>query len=280
MTSFSEYTGYVLAGYLALTVFFYMLAMIVPKAGFVARALGSYMALLISACFGVFISIVFRLVGYGQNAQWATARCFKYTMLLFTGITFTVEDPKNILGTQRPAVFVANHQTELDVLMLGCVFPKYCSMTAKASLKHTPFLGWFMRLSGAIFLDRKNSKDARQVMSGAADEMKNKRQSVYLFPEGTRSYSKEPMLLPYKKGAFHLAVQGQVPIVPIVVANYSHVLWLKGLWFTSGKIPIKSECPIPEACAVEATSMANPPVLGQFSTPSRPSALPLPTLTS
>ena len=139
----------------------------------------------------------------------------------------------------RPAVFIGNHQTELDVLMLGCMFPKYCSVTAKKSLKNWPFLGWFMTLSGSVFIDRKNSKDARAAMAGAAEQIKTLKQSVYMFPEGTRSYAKEPMLLPFKKGAFHLAVQAQVPIVPVVAANYSDTLYIKGMVFKSGKIPCK-----------------------------------------
>jgi len=123
--------------------------------------------------------------------------------------------------------------------MLGTMFPKYCSVTAKSSLKRIPFLGWFMALSGSIFIDRKNSNDAREAMKGAANEIRAKRQSVYMFPEGTRSYTKDPVLLPFKKGAFHLAVQAGVPVVPVVVANYSHVLYIRGLVFNSGKIPIK-----------------------------------------
>jgi len=235
------YTTYFFTGYAALTLAFYMLSVAVPKAGFVARVLASYISLVVSALFGVFISILLRIVGDVQVAQWATARCFKHVMALTTGITFEIDDPKGHLNNVRPAVFISNHQTELDVLMLGAAFPKHCSMTAKSSLKKTPFLGWFMTLSGAIFINRTNSADARQAMSGAANEMRTKRQSVYIFPEGTRSYSKDPELLPFKKGAFHLAVQAQVPIVPVVVANYSHILWIKGLVFKSGSIPIKGE---------------------------------------
>lgn len=241
MAAFLSYVGYFLAGYTALTVFFYMLSAVIPKAAFVARSLASYLALILSSLYGVTASIVLRLVGLNQLSQWAVARSFKFLMGLSTGVTFEVEDPKGHLKNVRPAVFIGNHQTELDVLMLGCMFPKYCSVTAKASLKKVPFLGWFMALSGSIFLDRANSKDAREAMSGAANEMRSKRQSVYMFPEGTRSYAKDPMLLPFKKGAFHLAVQAQVPIVPVVVANYSHVLWIKGLVFRSGRIPCKGK---------------------------------------
>ncbi|KAK0646646.1 hypothetical protein B0T16DRAFT_330233 [Cercophora newfieldiana] len=239
-----DYLTNFVVGYTALTIAFFMLSLVVPKAGFVARVLASYISLVIAALFGVVASIFLRLVGSYQIAQWATARCFKLVMALTTGVTFEMLDPKDTLGKTRPAVFIANHQSELDVLMLGASFPKYCSMTAKSSLKKTPFLGWFMILSGAIFINRSNSKDARQAMSGASEEIRSKRQSVYMFPEGTRSYSKEPELLPFKKGAFHLAVQAQVPIVPIVCANYSHVLWVKSLVFNSGKIPVKVLDPI------------------------------------
>ncbi|KAG5991606.1 hypothetical protein E4U52_003475 [Claviceps spartinae] len=235
----------VFLGYVAITVFFYMVSFVAPKASFIARALASYVSLLVCAIFGVVASVLFTLIGKQGISQWVTARAFHYAMALTTGIVFEIDDPGNVLGTVRPAVFIGNHQTELDVLMLGALFPKWCSVTAKSDLKKVPFLGWFMRLSGSIFIDRKNSKDARDAMAGAAREIQIKRQSVYMFPEGTRSYAKDPVLLPFKKGAFHLAVQAGVPIVPCVVANYSHILHLKTMVFRSGRIPVKVLEPIP-----------------------------------
>ncbi|KND87991.1 putative 1-acyl-sn-glycerol-3-phosphate acyltransferase [Tolypocladium ophioglossoides CBS 100239] len=245
MSAILGYLAKFLVGYFGLTAFFYMLSLAVPRAGFVARVLAAYITLVACALFGALASAVLTALGHQQISQWVVARSFKYAMRCTTGVVFTVDDPKRVLATTRPAVFVGNHQTELDVLMLGAMFPKYCSVTAKSDLKHLPFLGWFMRLSGSIFIDRKNSKDAREAMQGAAQEIRAKRQSVYMFPEGTRSYTKEPALLPFKKGAFHLAVQAGVPIVPCVVANYSHVLYLKNMVFTSGSIPIKVLDPIP-----------------------------------
>ncbi|KAI1394872.1 acyltransferase-domain-containing protein [Hypoxylon fuscum] len=245
--SFSSALTYFLGGYAALVVAFYMLSSVFPIAGFAARTLAAYISLIICAIYGALASIVLRIFGREQIAQWTTARAFKYIMALTTGITFEIIDPKRHLDTVRPAVFIGNHQTELDVLMLGCMFPKYCSVTAKKALKNVPFLGWFMSLSGTVFIDRKNSKDARDAMAGAASEIQRRKQSVYMFPEGTRSYAKDPELLPFKKGAFHLAVQAGVPIVPVVVANYSHVLYIKKFVFKSGKIPVKVLDPIPTA---------------------------------
>ena len=71
--------------------------------------------------------------------------------------------------------------------------------------------------------------------------MREKRQSVFIFPEGTRSNATEPMLLGFKKGAFHLAIQAKVPIVPIVAACYAGVLSPKEWRFRSGEIPVVGE---------------------------------------
>ena len=237
------YLAYSIVGYAGLVAFFYLLAPISSKAGFVARSLAAYAALIICASYGILAALVLRPLGHDQIVQWTTGRAFKYVMGGATGVTFEVEDPNGVLDTVRPAVFIGNHQTELDVLMLGCMFPKYCSVTAKKSLRNVPFLGQFMSLSGTVFIDRKNSQGARDAMAGAAREMTHRRQSVYMFPEGTRSYAKEPQLLPFKKGAFHLAVQAGVPIVPVVVANYAHILHFKSLTFKSGTVPVKGKTP-------------------------------------
>lgn len=239
MSSLLYYFALSIAFSLGLTVLLFMLSMRFPLAGFFARLLASYFSLIFCASIGVIISIILRLVGYGGISQWAVARSFKWTMRYSTGVTFSIDDPNDYLNTTRPAVFIGNHQTELDVLMLGWIFPKYCSVAAKSSLRSFPFLGWFMTLSGTVFIDRKNSSSAREAMVGAADEIKMKKQSVYMFPEGTRSYYQDPGLLPFKKGAFHLAVQANVPIVPVVAANYSDVLNLKTWNFRSGVVLVK-----------------------------------------
>lgn len=244
MSTLFSYLQILGAGYVAVTVVLYILSAAIPAAGFFARLLAAYASLVVCASYGVFMGVALRIFGLGRSTQWAVARAFKYCMWYTTGVTFTVEDPNDYLNTTRPAVFIGNHQTELDVLMLGCIFPKNCSVTAKSSLKRMPFLGWFMSLSYTVFIDRQNSTSARSAMSGAVEEMKRERQSVYMFPEGTRSYSKEPMLLPFKKGAFHLAVQAGMPIVPVVVANYSHVLYVKDRKFVAGAIPVKVLKPI------------------------------------
>lgn len=115
--------------------------------------------------------------------------------------------------------------------LLICLLYRHCLTTSLPPVT----------LSKSVFIDRGNSKTARAAFDGAANYMRNQKQNVFIFPEGTRSYAEGPELLPFKKGAFHLAVQAQVPIVPIAVANYSNVLNIKKKVFNSGTIPVKGE---------------------------------------
>ncbi len=209
--------------------------------GFIARTMAAYITLIICAAYGTFASGILKLLGlHFKYAQWTTAKAFKHLGGFTMGVKFKIVDNgEQILNNTRPAVFVLNHQTELDVLLLAFMWPQNCSVTAKKSLRNVPFLGWFMTLSGTIFIDRVDRSAAMKAFEGAANAMKVKRQSCVIFPEGTRSYSLEPVLLPFKKGAFHLAVQAGVDIVPVVAENYSAVLSPKARRFNAGTIRVK-----------------------------------------
>ena len=239
LSSAACYVATFYAGFAALIMGLYVLSFAIPKAAFAARLVAFYLSILTTSALAVLATLVLRILGDGGSGQWAGGRIFKYLAMATMGITFEVQDPDGVLDNVRPAVIIGNHQAEFDLIMLGSMFPKNCSVTAKSSLKKVPFLGWFMTLSKAVFIERANSKGARAAMKGAVEQMKTRRQSVYIFPEGTRSYTQEPTLLPFKKGAFHLAVEAGAPIVPCVVANYSHLIWLKGLILRPGKIPVK-----------------------------------------
>ena len=107
-----------------------------------------------------------------------------------------------------------------------------------------------MTLSGSVFIDRVDRNQAMKAFEGAAKSMRDLGQSVVIFPEGTRSYSDHPMLLPFKKGAFHLAIQAGAPVLPVVAENYSKVLNVKAKRFNSGTIRVKGEQPHTPSIAV------------------------------
>jgi lysophosphatidate acyltransferase len=141
---------------------------------------------------------------------------------------------------------------------------------AKKELQWAPLLGQYMSLSGAVFVDRSNNKDALKALAAAGDDMKSKgvskifpdrsqtiyqthftQVSLWVFPEGTRSSSESPNLLPFKKGAFHLAVQAGVPIVPVVCENYWR-LYRKGT-LEEGALRIKGSSSLPSISPPLAT---------------------------
>lgn len=213
------------------------------KFKFVTKGIVALNVLLISATYGVLCSICLTVVGKRSLAQWSTAR-FYYTLFSFVmGMKINIDRPE--LLEKLPAVLISNHQSELDIYMLGRIFPPRCVVTAKKQLKYLPFLGWFMSASGTFFLDRSNKQSAITTLNKALDQLKSNKGGLFMFPEGTRSYSSKPVLLPFKKGAFHLAVQAQIPIIPLVVSNTSNLYSMKLFNFNRGEINIKVLDPIP-----------------------------------
>lgn len=148
---------------------------------------------------------------------------------------------KEILDPARPCVFISNHQDNLDIIPGGYTLPKNTVTIGKRSLIFLPFFGQFFWLSGNILIDRKNKKRAFETMDVAANTIRNKKISVWIMPEGTRSKGRG--LLPFKKGPFITAIKAQVPIVPIAISTYTKHLSL-GSW-NAGKIIVQVLPPIP-----------------------------------
>ncbi|ANZ73792.1 BA75_01703T0 [Komagataella pastoris] len=212
------------------------------KVVYYVKGFFALLALTSCAVYGVIASTVLSLLGKRNLSQWSTARVFYATFSTLFNITIEVDRPEIL--EKLPAILVSNHQSELDVFILGKVFPKRCSMTSKKQLKWVPFLGQFMTLSGVFFLDRANKSTAISTLDTALQKLKNEKGALYIFPEGTRSYALEPKLLPFKKGAFHMAVQGGIPVIPIVASNTSSLYSPKTKTFKSGVIKIKVLDPI------------------------------------
>ncbi|KAF8489104.1 hypothetical protein JB92DRAFT_3085312 [Gautieria morchelliformis] len=169
--------------------------------------LALYLSTLGLCCvYGTLVSIGLTLVGRRFEINWVMARTFYSLAGRALGICFEVEG-------------------STDIIYLGRIFPNRACMVAKKELQWAPLLGQYLTTSGAVFLDRSNNANAVKSLAAAGQSMKTRRTSLWLFPEGTRSLSRENKLLPFKKGAFHLAVQAGVPIVPVVCENYS---WLYG----------------------------------------------------
>jgi 1-acyl-sn-glycerol-3-phosphate acyltransferase len=116
---------------------------------------------------------------------------------------------------RRPYVVVSNHESFVDILLLSHL-PWEMKWLSKAELFRLPLLGWEMRLANDIPVWRGDRRSAIEALRQCRDRLE-KRVSVMIFPEGTRSAS--GALLPFKDGAFRLAVEGGWPILPLVLAG-------------------------------------------------------------
>lgn len=131
------------------------------------------------------------------------------------GISIAVKGEEH-LWSQRPAVFILNHQSNADFLIAAKLIRKGARGVAKKELQKMPIIGQMLMASGTIFLDRTDKDKAIEAMKPAVESLKTG-MSVVIFPEGTRSY--DYTLGQFKKGAFHLAMQAGVPLVPIILKN-------------------------------------------------------------
>ena len=152
-------------------------------------------------------------------------------------------DVQPLLDHQRSCVIVANHQSNYDLYVLGRVVPKRTVSIGKKSLKWVPFFGQLYWLAGNVLLDRGNAVRAKQAMLTTTETLKHKDTSIWVFAEGTRNLGKG--LLPFKKGAFHMAIAAGVPIIPVCVSTYVNHLHLNR--WNSGEIIIRSLPAIPTA---------------------------------
>ncbi|KAI8337669.1 hypothetical protein BC941DRAFT_461220 [Chlamydoabsidia padenii] len=214
------------------------------KGGFYYRSLVSTLSVGATAAYGMVASLTLPLVGKTGLINWSVGRIYYYVCGLLLGISTTIEGKEYLDPALGPAVYVCNHQSNMDVFFMASVFPKNTSVVAKKALKYYPILGWFMTLSKAIFLDRKNRESAVKEARQAAEDIHKKKTSVWLYPEGTRGCALDIDMLPFKKGAFYMAVQARVPIIPIVIANYQNVYNSEARHFTTGDVRIKVLPPI------------------------------------
>lgn len=138
-------------------------------------------------------------------------------------------------------VIIANHQSNYDLFVFGTVVPSRTVCIGKKSLKWIPLFGQLFWLAGNVLIDRSNAHKARRSMLTTTHTLQHEDTSIWVFPEGTRNLGKT--LLPFKKGAFQMAIAAGVPIVPVCVSTYVKQMRLNQ--WNSGDILIRSLPAIP-----------------------------------
>ncbi|MDG2306714.1 MAG: lysophospholipid acyltransferase family protein [Candidatus Binatia bacterium] len=114
-----------------------------------------------------------------------------------------------------PFVYCSNHQSLVDILVLGAALPGDYKWAAKRSVLNIPFLGWHLRLAGHVPVDRGGGAKAADDVIERFAEVLRKGKPLLIFPEGTRSVDGE--LKDFKAGAFKAAIRGNAPIVPVAL---------------------------------------------------------------
>ena len=118
-------------------------------------------------------------------------------------------------GPRRPYVVVSNHESYADIFLMSH-FPWEMKWLSKHTIFKIPVMGWMMRMALDVPVRRGERESAIAALAECRDRLA-RRVSVMIFPEGTRSRTDD--LLPFKDGAFHLAIQSRVPILPVAIAG-------------------------------------------------------------
>ena len=155
------------------------------------------------------------------------------------------QETANWRGTPSKFIVLYNHCSNMDppVVMAGTPVP--LRFIAKKQLALVPFVGWSFWWCGVRYINRKKHDSAIKVLDTAANDMKNWRFNYALAPEGTRRRSgKTEDLLPFKKGAFHMAMDTGATIVPACIIGNDDLMGPGAKWPARGKVTIRFMPPI------------------------------------
>lgn len=163
----------------------------------------------------------------GAARTWTLlARRWARGVLWLSGVELNVEGAEHLDG---PAVFIVNHQSLIDAVYVPALLPSTTRYVVKRELGRVPFFGWGLRATGNIMIDRRKTRSAIQAIQEGLLHLP-RGWSVVVFPEGTRS--KTGGLQPFKKGAFQIALELRLPIVPLGAAGQRDIV-------PSGKVVIR-----------------------------------------
>jgi HAD superfamily hydrolase (TIGR01490 family) len=145
---------------------------------------------------------------------------------------------------RRPAVFVSNHSSPLDSLVLAHLLRSDWCALAKRELADVAGIGHFLRFADCLFVDRDDQEQSAAVLASALGRLR-RGVSVVVQPEGTRA--RTPDLGPFRTGAFRLAVRAAVPVVPVVIRNATDVMGRDGRLLRPGRVDVAVLPPVDTA---------------------------------
>ncbi|MGA9111751.1 MAG: lysophospholipid acyltransferase family protein [Smithella sp.] len=179
-------------------------------------------------------SMLFSIFPDADNKIHKVANLWAKILLLICNIKVKVIGAENLLHV-KPQIFMSNHQSDFDILILLAYIPVQFRWIAKKELFSIPVFGAAMRSAGYIEIDRSNREKSLQSVDEAVLRIR-KGKSIMTFPEGTRSRNGE--IKPFKHGTFHLAITSGVPIVPVSIVGSGKIMSKRSLRIKAGQIKL------------------------------------------
>ena len=176
----------------------------------------------------------------GKFMSWIAITWSKI-LLYIGGIDYKVFGLNN-LDPNRSYLFAANHESALDIPLVFASLPYHIVAVAKIELKRIPIFGWSMMAGGHFFVDRKNSKRALKSLEHAKTSILNNPRSIIIYPEGSRS--NDGYIKPFKKGGIVLAIDMNLPVVPVALCGTRKCLGDKKFTLNNNTIEMRIGKPI------------------------------------
>lgn len=162
--------------------------------------------------------------------------------LALAGVDVEVLDGQQYLTSDRPCVFVFNHQSKLDLPVLIHLVRGQATGVAKKEIGDLPLFGPILHAGGVVFIDRADVGKAIEQLEPVVRKIREERFSLVVAPEGTRSAT--PRIGSFKKGPFHIAMQAGVPVVPVVLRNAGELMWRGAQLIKPGTVEVQVLPPI------------------------------------
>jgi 1-acyl-sn-glycerol-3-phosphate acyltransferase len=188
------------------------------------------------------VNLVVSLFESSGRRQVAIARAWARMLLRVSFVRLRIEGLDKI-DPQGSYVFVSNHLSYMDTPVILASIPVQFRFMAKKGLFSIPFLGYHLSRAGHIPVPRDNPREAVKSMANAGRIIREKHISVLIFPEGGRS--PQAKLQPFKEGAFYIAINAGVPVVPVALIGSEKILPFGSGTVSPGKVTLRIGNPVP-----------------------------------
>ena len=217
----------------------------------------TFLLLPLYIAFFIALLIVIILVSFLPKGKFLATKLYNFfglSGLIVAGINLKVSGTEKVDKSQSYVV-ISNHPSTLDIFTHITALPVSIRFLTKTELFRIPLLSRALKVLGLPRIDRKRAQMNLPKINQSIQKVIDSSNSIMIFPEGTRSNQKD--LLPFKKGAAHIAKQFNLPIIPVVTHN-AHDLMIKGgVWLKSGDIDIEILDPITDIQKYEVDELTD-----------------------